>query len=310
MSSSVVRIEFSQVKSLALIFNNEYTRVSQINQDLQDLLQELRANGWSSPAAEVFYTDMDGHLASLNQLATALDQSESTLYDIMRVFQTADSDASDLILTLFSSGGMSMIGVLRGMDWLQIAKVASSWFKINELLGNNILEAGIDHFVDFFGNNADGMSVLNEKYRLLEGFTTTTGGKLIRKVGIFGSVSGLLDFGVGAMAGEHDWTDIGELGVQTTSGMIQAGLVLVPGGAFLLKADFVAQASLTGLETVAKPVANFFGHDGNVVASTISDAREFISLDRVVDDGVRWVGKGILDTVSESVSGVGDFFGF
>lgn len=305
MSATHIRAEYDHLEGLAQRFAERMSAADDYLRQMYLHLEDLRAGGWIGQGANNFYAEMDELvLPAMTRLVEVLEASSQTVSTIRAALQQAEDDAASLF------GGAGETNLPKSpYPLINPLAVAKTFYDLVDSLDNflrtpvEMLSDNIARtWVNLTAGNADDYTKLLQQYRLQD----TRGWKAAYTVG-GGVLGGLLDYGVEVLSGEKQWNDFGNLGVEVTSGVIQAGIGLIPVvGPVVVIGDAVVQTTGTVLEIGGTLFGQITGTDTSGFVNTIHDAREFVSLDRVVDGAVEWAG----DQVGDFFEGVGDFFGF
>lgn len=96
--ATIIAVRSALMQKLYTYCEEESKRVQTCFQQTQDMMDDLRANGWKAPAADKFYAEMENHtLESTRRLAEAIESTGVALSQINDIVVNADEEASDYL---------------------------------------------------------------------------------------------------------------------------------------------------------------------------------------------------------------------
>lgn len=312
MAHDIIQVNYEQLGKIASTLDDRSDQIKTLFRELQSYTDHVLHNnrGWIGDNADAFSQEMEHEVyPALDRLWQAVGTAGDTVRDISKLMRQAEEDAAESGVSggIFGDGGSgSDSNSYKGL--LNLLKTGVK--QVFKPLWNNLatkiagsLSPHIAHkFMDLLGKT-DSMDSLSQMFKLQAGLSPVV--QKVSKAVLGGFFGGALDFAVGAMIGKNSWTDTGELGVQMASGVVQAGIGMIPGvGQGIIIGNMVVQATGIIAELGVKAFGNYLGVNTDGVESFIRDAREFVSLDRIVDSGVRWVGE----QGGQLVKNIGNFF--
>lgn len=299
-----ITVDYSALESLAKQFLQAAEDTKSLHRTIDTHMQALEDGAWVSAGATVFYADMhDDLFPALQRLTQSLDSSSEVILQIVAVFQDAEEEAAGFFAAITIPGGIISL-----LKW-GVGKLANrAFFKFGMKDINDNLAR---RFVQFFSDGSDSMGNLSKKL-LTESILGSMGS---------GTIGGVLDHLSEVIEGKSRIDDLGNLGEEVVSGVIQeVGFTVAAYGAAQIipvagQVILAVKAVDVGVQTVGPVVADLIGEYGDDVfgldnpqeaAQNYRELLKKISIDQHVDAFVEDAAEKI-GNVAEDVK---DFFGF
>ncbi len=309
-----ITVDYSALESLAKQFLQAAEDTKSLHRTIDTHMQALEDGAWVSAGATVFYADMhDDLFPALQRLTQSLDSSSEVILQIVAVFQDAEEEAAGFFAAITIPGGIISLLKYGVKELLEELYQAGG----KTILNSNAARRLIDNlattfdgkFAKFFADN-DVLSVLNKS--LSKG--------LLKDVGS-GTIGGVLDHLSEVIEGKSRIDDLGNLGEEVVSGVIQdVGFTVAAYGAAQIipvagQVILAVKAADVVVQTIGPVVADLIGEYGDDVfgldnpqeaAQNYRELLKKISIDQHVDAFV----EGAAEKISDVADDVRDFFGF
>lgn len=309
MAHDIIQVNYEQLGKIASTLDDRSDQLKTIFRELQSYTDHVLHNnrGWIGDNADAFSQEMEQEVyPALDRLWQSVATAGDTVRDISKLMRQAEEDAAESGISGNAPGGDSDSNTYKGL--LNLLKTGVKtvfkplWGNLATKIAGSLSPHIAHKFMDLLGKS-DSMDSLSQMFKLQSTLSPVL--QKVSKAVLGGTFGGVLDFAVGAMTGKNSWTDMGELGVQVTSGIAQAGIGMIPVvGQGIIIGNMVVQATGVIAELGVNAFGNYYGVNTDGVEKIIRDARELVSLDRLVDSGVRWVGE----QGGQLIKDIGNFF--